>query len=107
MAILLVPDCAHHTSPAASTVMPRGWLPAGGLVDAVGNGSTPPATSTWVTTPALRSVTYGLPCALSAAGSKGSDRRPRPVRRTGAAARRRPARHVRTTITSEDSVACC
>ncbi len=58
MAILLVPDCAHHTSPLASTVMPRGWLPARGLVDAVGNGSTPPATSTWVTTPALKSVTY-------------------------------------------------
>ena len=56
MAILLVPDCAHHTSPAASTVTPRGWLPARGLVDAVGNGSTPPATSTRVTTPALKSV---------------------------------------------------
>ena len=23
MAILLIPDCAHHTSPAASTVTPR------------------------------------------------------------------------------------
>jgi hypothetical protein len=34
------------------------------LVDAVGNGSDPPVTLTWVTTPALKSVLYTLPCAV-------------------------------------------
>jgi hypothetical protein len=34
------------------------------LVDAVGNGSTSPVTLTWVTTPALKSVIYTLPCAV-------------------------------------------